>query len=309
MNLVDNYFNQISGGSVPGLKITATDANDTWPQGYDSPGHNNVFSIGSTGQTTLNWKLITATTIGWALTADDLGHVYPDTTSANVPVSPSGNQKLIMLLPNETSAPGTATGKSGSQIAQTAGTPFNITVLGCDQYWNVINDTLYGISPLEGNPGVQITDTDPYNPSPSLAALANGIGVYSWTIVTAGSQTITVNAISGPTYTGYSEVLSTVNAAPATRLLAILPGENYSQGSATGKTGTPNTVTAGVPFNVTVRGCDVDWNTDINACRPCAVDFDRSLLLDTDRENSYQRFMLYRHDSCDGFNTDYNRDR
>jgi hypothetical protein len=54
-------------------------------------------------------------------------------------------------------------------------------------------------------------------------------------------------------------------AAPAgaqtyTRLQVLLPGETLAPGSPSGKTGAPETQTAGIPFTVTVVACDASWN-------------------------------------------------
>jgi hypothetical protein len=46
-----------------------------------------------------------------------------------------------------------------------------------------------------------------------------------------------------------------------TRLQVLLPGEAAAPGTGSGKTGTPRAQTEGVPFNVTVRACDGQWNT------------------------------------------------
>ena len=52
--------------------------------------------------------------------------------------------KLQLLMPGETAAPGTPTGKTGSPTAQTAGTGYTVTVNAVDANWNLIsiNDTV-----------------------------------------------------------------------------------------------------------------------------------------------------------------------
>src|SRR5262249_43043771 len=49
------------------------------------------------------------------------------TSSSVVAVGPAAFVKLQLLAPGETNTPGTATGKSGTPVAQTAGTAFNVT--------------------------------------------------------------------------------------------------------------------------------------------------------------------------------------
>jgi hypothetical protein len=53
----------------------------------------------------------------------------------------------------------------------------------------------------------------------------------------------------------------TVEAGPYSRLQVLLPGEQAAPGTVTGKTGTPEDQTVGVPFDIRVRACDSDWAT------------------------------------------------
>ena len=46
--------------------------------------------------------------------------------------------RLQVILPGESAAPGTPSGKSGTPLAQTAGVPFSITVRACDDQWNLV---------------------------------------------------------------------------------------------------------------------------------------------------------------------------
>ncbi len=46
--------------------------------------------------------------------------------------------QLQVLLPGETNAPGTATGKIGTPLPQTVGNPFDIIVNACDGRWNIV---------------------------------------------------------------------------------------------------------------------------------------------------------------------------
>ena len=52
-----------------------------------------------------------------------------------------------------------------------------------------------------------------------------------------------------------------VAAQPYTQLQVLLPGETAAPGTGSGKLGTPQTQTVGVPFALTVRACDDSWNT------------------------------------------------
>lgn len=95
--------------------------------------------------------------------------------------------KLQVLLPGETAAPGTPTGKTGTPTAQPVNTAVNVIVNAVDSDWNVVpyvTDT------------VTITSTDATALLPADAALANGTGTFSITFATAGSWTVTATDVT-----------------------------------------------------------------------------------------------------------------
>jgi hypothetical protein len=55
---------------------------------------------------------------------------------------------------------------------------------------------------------------------------------------------------------------TSAHASSYSQLQILLPGEAGAPGTETGKTGSPLTQTVGVPFTITIRACDNDWNTD-----------------------------------------------
>jgi hypothetical protein len=72
--------------------------------------------------------------------------------------------QLQVLLPGETNAPNTVSGKVGTPIAQSDSTPTTVTINMCDANWNIVNsaDTIH------------LTSTDGAADLPNDAALANG---------------------------------------------------------------------------------------------------------------------------------------
>src|SRR5258708_38554747 len=56
--------------------------------------------------------------------------------------------RLQVLLPGETAAPGTPSGKTGTPRAQTAGVPFSITLRGTDGAWNTVAAATDIVQPL-----------------------------------------------------------------------------------------------------------------------------------------------------------------
>jgi hypothetical protein len=90
--------------------------------------------------------------------------------------------QLQVLLPGETAAPGTPTGKTGTPLTQTVGVPFPITVNAVDTNWVVmtlVTDT------------VDLSCTDTTATIDPDAALVNGTGTFNVTFGTDGQFTIT----------------------------------------------------------------------------------------------------------------------
>ena len=103
--------------------------------------------------------------------------------------------RLQVLLPGETNAPGTTTGKIGTPLPQTAGTPFAITVNACSDNWYIVSsfDT------------VDITTDDPSGYPPPDAALASGTLTFSpppgMTLETSGTWHITASDVANTNIT------------------------------------------------------------------------------------------------------------
>src|SRR5207249_8684434 len=109
-------------------------------------------------------------------------------TSDNVVVSPATFTKLQLLVPSETAAPATPSGKSGSPTARTAGSPFNVTVNAVDDFWNVVNT----------NDTVAIASSDSNATLGTPASLLAGTQTFSVTLKTAGSATVSASDTTNP---------------------------------------------------------------------------------------------------------------
>jgi len=141
--------------------------------------------------------------------------------------------KLQILVPGETAAPGTASGKTGTPLTQTPGTAFDVTVNAVDEFWNLVTTATDTIT---------LTSSDAAAVLPAAAALVNGTRVFSVTLNTPPSQTVTANA-SSPTRSDTSSVIP---------LAAALGGFNaYETSTPAGAiTGVIKTKTAGASFNL-----------------------------------------------------------
>jgi hypothetical protein len=89
---------------------------------------------------------------------------------------------LQVLLPGETPAPGTATGKTGTPAQQQVGVAFDVTVNAVDATWHRVNNVTDTVS---------LTSSDPSATLPVPAALVGGTGTFSVTLGSAGTFTVT----------------------------------------------------------------------------------------------------------------------
>ena len=89
--------------------------------------------------------------------------------------------RLQVLLPGETAAPGTSSGKTGTPGAQTVGVPFTITVRACDSNWNTVTTV---------TDAMQILSSDASATLPAGGQLASGTATYPVTLNAAGTFTI-----------------------------------------------------------------------------------------------------------------------
>jgi len=118
--------------------------------------------------------------------------------AATLTVTAGSFTHLQLLVPGETAAPGTATGKTGTPNVEYVNGPFNVTVNAVDQFFNVVSgvsDTVHFAS----------NDTDPNTKLPSDTALVNGIGSFSVTLETVSynplKTTITASDVTNNSIT------------------------------------------------------------------------------------------------------------
>ena len=90
--------------------------------------------------------------------------------TANLTITAGSFAQLQLLVPGETAAPGTTTGKTGTPSTEYVNGQFLVTVNAVDQYWNVVSSV---------NDAVQITSNDPNAVLPSDSVLANGTGAFN----------------------------------------------------------------------------------------------------------------------------------
>ncbi len=89
--------------------------------------------------------------------------------------------RLQVLLPGETAAPGTTSGKSGTPNPQTAGVPFSITVNACDAAWELVPTVTHTIRILSSDASASL---------PASAQLVAGTGNFLVILNAGGNFTI-----------------------------------------------------------------------------------------------------------------------
>ena len=138
--------------------------------------------------------------------------------------------RLQILLPGETAAPGTSTGKTGTPSYQTANMPFTITVRACDSQWNLVNTV---------TDAIQILSTDASATLPASAQLQSGTRTFTVTLNAAGNFSLQAHDQSDITIPDGSS--STVRT-------QVLQGFRFST--------IDNSQRAGVAFSITITAVD-----------------------------------------------------
>jgi hypothetical protein len=186
-----------------------------------------------------------------ALTCADYSAPPKTGTSNTFVVNPGPFAGLQVILPGQTAAGGTATGKTGTPTNQTAGTPFTITVRAVDQYWNLVSGV---------NDNIHLVSTDAFAWMPADTTLQNGQCLIQVRLHKSGNQTITAsdNDNSSILTDTSSQVL--ISGGAFSKLLILAPGESPAPGTLSGRTGTATDQSINYAFTITVLATDAWWN-------------------------------------------------
>src|SRR6266404_187351 len=238
VNAVDANWNLINTVTDT-ARLTASDSNAVLPANAALVNGTKTFSV----------TLKTAGS-GTVTASDVTANTKTANTSSSVSVNPGSFAKLQLLVPGETAAPGTGSGKTGTPGAQTAGSAFIVSVNAVDANWNLVNT----------NDTVSINSSDANAALPSSAGLVSGTKVFSVTLKTAGSATLTSSNTTHSAIPSSTSPSIAVIAGPFVKLQVLVPGETAAPGTINGKSGTPTARTAGSAFNATVNAVDASWN-------------------------------------------------
>src|SRR6185369_2857685 len=253
VNAVDANWNVVST-AIPNVTITSTDSNAAIADDNGATAGNMTLVSGTGLLSSFTFKTAGTRTI----TASATG--LTANTSANVTVNAGAVTQLQILFPGETAAPGTASGKTGTPTAQTAGTAManQVQVNAVDANWNVVSTAIPNVTITSTDSNAAIADDN--GATAGNMTLVSGTGLLSsFTFKTAGTRTITASATG---LTANTSANVTVNAGAVTQLQILLPGETAAPGTASGKTGTPTAQTAGTAIanQIQVNAVDANWN-------------------------------------------------
>jgi len=145
--------------------------------------------------------------------ANGVGPVVPQVFALSV--NPGTFARLQLLLPGETAAPGTASGKTGTPNIENVNGAFNVTVNAVDANWNLVSTS---------SDVVHVTSSDAQAMLPANAALVAGTGLFSVRLETPqnpAATTITASDVTNSGITPYSSpaievvVVYTANLSPS----------------------------------------------------------------------------------------------
>src|SRR5439155_2217323 len=119
VNAVDANWNLVSSATA-NVAITSSDSNAMIADDNGATA-GNLILVGGTG----TLSSLTLKTVGTrTITASDTGGALAANTGAGITLNAGAFVKLQLLTPGEAAAPGTATGKNGAPLSQTAGSAF-----------------------------------------------------------------------------------------------------------------------------------------------------------------------------------------
>lgn len=185
------------------ISITATDPNGNPVGGFSGPVNLQQFTSFGLGR--LSPESVTLDGGTWTgqislFRADETninrGNVtiyafLPGDTSINGSsnpflVHPGSFERVQIVVPGQTPAPGTVAGVAGTPASQGATQPFSVDLYSTDDYWN----------PVPANDVLRVVSSDDGASTPVTATLSDGTGSASVFLGSVGAQTLTVNDLS-----------------------------------------------------------------------------------------------------------------
>lgn len=250
----------VTAGNSISVTVRATDASGNTVPGYSG----NAILIPNTGPGSISPEAIVFSNGTWtgnvvfrgaggsvSVTCSDFASPPHTGTSNSFVVNAGAYARVQVLFPGQTPAGGTATGFTGTPIDQQAGTPFNLSVRLCDQYWNRIQGT---------NRTLALSSTDEFAGIPATANVVNGEAVLSVRLYKAGLQRISTSDPGNSAILPHTSSQVRVIGGPYSRIVLLCPGETIAPGTAEGRTGAATDQSINYSFTLTVQATDAWFN-------------------------------------------------
>jgi FlgD Ig-like domain len=258
--VVDPVSSPQTAGSPVSVRIRATDVSGNTVPGYSG----NAIIIPNTGPGSISPESIVFSDGVWqgntvfrgaggavSFTVSDFSSPPHTGTSNSFVVNAGPVAKLQVLLPGQSPAGGTVAGFTGTPTDQQAGTPFNMTVRACDQFWNRVPGITHTVA---------LTSTDLFAGMPAQVALINGEKVQPVTLYRSGVQTITATDVTDTSINPHTSSGVWVNGGPFSRIVVICPGQTVAPGTAEGRSGTATDQSINFSFTVSIYATDAWFN-------------------------------------------------
>ncbi|HXV12813.1 MAG TPA: hypothetical protein VEC56_01275 [Candidatus Krumholzibacteria bacterium] len=257
---VDPVSSPVTAGSAVPVRIRATDSTGNTVPGFSG----NAIIIANTGPGSVSPEAIVFSNGIWqgdivfrgaggavSFTVSDFSAPPHTGTSNSFVVNAGPVAKLQVLLPGQSPAGGTASGVTGTPADQQAGTPFNLTVRACDDFWNRVPGVTHTVA---------LSSTDAFAAMPSEVDLVNGEVVLPIRLFRSGIQTITASDVTDPSIDAHTSSGVRVNGGPYARIVIVCPGESVAPGTPEGRSGTATDQSINFSFTVSIYATDAWFN-------------------------------------------------
>jgi len=238
VNAVDANWNIVPTATT-NVTISSTDTNAAVADDNGATTGNLTLVAGTRTLSSFTFKTAGTRTI----TASATG--FSTNTSTNVTVNVGTVAKLEILVPGETTAPGTSTGKTGSPSSQSLGVAIanGIVVNAVDANWNTVTGATPNVAITSSDTSATIADDN--GAAAGNLTLGAGAGTLSsFTFNNGGAQTITATDAAGILASSTSAPITLGKTASTTTLASDLNPSGFGQSvtftaTVNGSVGTP----------------------------------------------------------------------
>ncbi|NQY99721.1 MAG: hypothetical protein HRT45_03510 [Bdellovibrionales bacterium] len=251
LRAVDDSFNTVTTYTAPAV-LTSSDPYLEITSTSSGQYQNGVASF-----------LVTPRQQGVHTISADSGYI--NEPSYSFTVTPGPATQLVPILPGQAlneGAPDLTTAIGGGAITQVAGSPYSVTVIATDDYYNQISGYTH--------PDISLTlNTDPAAPAIANQAITSG-GQTTFSVtnyLAIPNHNFTADNASGVNLTANISESQPVQAAAANQYIAVFDGQTYDPGQTSGDyasavVNSPSFISTDDTLPLKIRAVDTFFNTD-----------------------------------------------